>query len=370
MSQRFRPSGCGSFFGDHYVYDQVVPKTHFLRQLKDLIPWEELTKGLLSCYQGGAEYGPIPYHPALLIKVLALAFLYNLSERQVEEFVRYNLAAKFFVGLGVDQVAPDHSTLSVFKDRILAQRGAQAFDEVFQGIVRIAKEKGIAFGPIQIVDATHSAADVDVKKDDERKEKGNGPRDKDAAWGSKGKKRTKTTDGKIVTVNKSFYGYKTHMSENAQSGIVTSVVATPGNWTDGKEFPRLVAKDQEAGVEAEIYAGDKGYDDGENHELLRAQGKKSALCLNDYRTEKKDSNKGLWVEMKESEEYKEGKKERYKIEQKNGEAKSRHGLGRCRYLGLAKYTVQALMVAMVMNLKRMVKLLCGATMSTKLAKAA
>ncbi|MDO8692191.1 MAG: transposase, partial [Dehalococcoidia bacterium] len=94
-----------------------MPKTHFLRQLKDLIPWEELTTGLLSCYQGGAQYGPIPYHPALLIKVLALAFLYNLSERQVEEFVRYNLAAKFLVGLGVDQVAPDHSTLSVFKDR-------------------------------------------------------------------------------------------------------------------------------------------------------------------------------------------------------------------------------------------------------------
>ncbi|MDO8692015.1 MAG: transposase [Dehalococcoidia bacterium] len=221
-----------------------------------------------------------------------------------------------------------------------------------------------------MVDATHSVADVDVKKDDERKADGKGPRDKDAAWGSKGKKRTKTVDGKTVMTNKSFYGYKSHFSLNAQNGIITSVVATPGNRTDGKEFPRLVAKDQEAGVEAEIYAGDKGYDDGENHELLRAEGKKSALCLNDYRTEKKDSNKGLWVEMKESAEYKEGKKERYKIEQKNGEAKSRHGLGRCRYLGLVKYAVQSILVAMVMNLKRMVKLLCGVTMSGKLAKAA
>lgn len=369
MTQRFRPSGCGSFFGDHYIYNQVVPKSHFLRQIKELIPWEELTRDLLSCYQGGAQYGPIPYHPALLIKMLALAFLYKLSERQVEEFVRYNLAAKYFVGLGVDQVAPDHSTLSVFRDRILAERGPQAFDELFQDIVRIAGEKGITFGPIQVVDATHSVADVDVKKENERKEKGQEPRDKDAAWGSKGKKRTKTVDGKTVMTNKSFYGYKTHFSLNAKSGMITSVTATPGNRTDGKEFPILLEKDQEVGVEAGIYAGDKGYDDGDNHELLRAEGKKSALCLNDYRTEKKDANKGLWVEMKESAEYKEGKKERYKIEQKNGEAKSRHGLGRCRYLGLAKYGVQALMVAMVMNLKRMVKLLCGVSLNKKLARA-
>ncbi|MBI2853686.1 MAG: transposase [Chloroflexi bacterium] len=92
--------------------------------------------------------------------------------------------------------------------------------------------------------------------------------------------------------------------------------------------------------------------------------------MNDYRTEKKNANKGLWIEMKESAEYQEGKKERYKIEQKNGEAKSRHGLARCRYLGLAKYAVQALMVGMVMNLKRMVKLLCGVTMTAKLARAA
>lgn len=370
MTERFRPSGCGSFFGDHYIYDQVVPKSHFLRQLKELIPWEKLTRRLVHCYQGQGEYGPIPYHPAVIIKMLVLAFLYKLSDRQTEEFVRYNLAARYFVGMAVDEAVPDHSTLSVFRERILTKRGPHAFDQLHQKIVKIIKEKGIVFGSVQVVDATHSTADVDVKKDNERKEKGQGPRDKDAAWGSKGKKRIKTTDGKTVMVNKSFYGYKTHMSVNARSGIVTSVVVTPGNWTDGKEFPRLVAKDQEAEVEAEIYAGDKGYDDGENHELLREKGKKSALCLNDYRTDKKNANKGLWLAMKESPEYQEGKKERYKIEQKNGEGKNRHGLGRCRYLGLAKYAVQSLLTAIAMNLKRMVKLLCGVSLSGKLARAA
>jgi len=60
-----------------------------------------------------------------------------------------------------------------------------------------------------------------------------------------------------------------------------------------------------------------------------------------------------------TEEYQQGKRERYKIERKFGEAKLRHGLGRCRYIGLEKYGVQAYLTAIVLNLKRMVKLISG-----------
>ena len=56
----------------------------------------------------------------------------------------------------------------------------------------LAKEKGISLGRIQVVDATHSIADVDVRKDDERRGRGSEARDRDAAWGSKGRQRVKT----------------------------------------------------------------------------------------------------------------------------------------------------------------------------------
>jgi IS5 family transposase len=136
-------------------------------------------------------------------------------------------------------------------------------------------------------------------------------------------------------------------------------VTTTGRLTDGQQFPELVKKDEEVGVEGEVYAGDKGYDDGENHELLWSKGKKSALILNRYRTEKKDGNKGPWLKLKESEEYQAGKKERYKVEQKFGEGKRYHDWGKCRYLGLKKYSVQSFLTAMALNLKRMVRLLTG-----------
>jgi hypothetical protein len=110
---------------------------------------------------------------------------------------------------------------------------------------------------------------------------------------------------------------------------------------------------------ASVYAGDKGFDDGENHELLRAKGKKSALVLNRYRTEKADVNQEVWRVLKASPAYRAGRKERYKIERKFGEAKQNHGLRRCRYLGWVRYALQAYLTVIVLNLKRMVKVLTG-----------
>src|SRR3972149_5747503 len=278
MPARFRPFGNNSFWGD-CLYEMAVPKTHFLRQLKGLIDWEKLTRGLADCYKGGAEYGPFPYNPTTVLKMLLLSYLYKMSERQIEEYVSDSLAARYFLDLAAHEAVPDHSTLSVFKDRILKRRGPEMFERMFKQVVCVAREKGIAFGKVQVVDATHTIADVDVKKDKERRDGGDKPRDEDAAWGVKGKKKVRTADGKMVKVNKSFYGYKTHMSLNAESRIVTSVLVTPGNKTDGGQFPELVEKDEQLRVDAKIYAGDKGYDDGENHYLLKEKGKSSALWI-------------------------------------------------------------------------------------------
>lgn len=96
---------------------------------------------------GGAERGPIPYQPALLMKMLVLAFLHELSERQTEEIARYNLAAKYSVDLGVDRVTPDHSTLGVFRERILAVKGPGAFDHLLGQVARMARKKGVSFMP-------------------------------------------------------------------------------------------------------------------------------------------------------------------------------------------------------------------------------
>jgi IS5 family transposase len=353
IKRRFKKLGDGSFFGD-YLYEHAVPENHFLRRLDDVVDWEPLTAKLIRLYRGRAKRGRPPYNPVVVLKMLLLSYLYDLSERQTEAYVNDSLSAKCFLGLAVDEAGPDHSTLTKFKERIEKQGKEALLEELLRDVIAMAISKGVAFGSIQVVDSTHTLAEVNVSKDDHREDQGKPRRDRDARWGVKGKKRRKGG-----TEPRYFYGYKTHATMNAESEMITSLVVTGGNAHDGKQFPTLVEKDGEQDLRIGTYAADRGYDDSENHYLLQTLGMHSAIILNDYRTQKKDKNKEVWIDLQNTPQYQAGTKERYKIERKFGEGKTNHGLRRCRYVGRLRYAIQAYLTAIVLNLKRMVKLLTG-----------
>jgi IS5 family transposase len=355
--ERFKELGSGSFFGD-YLYERAVSEEHFLRKLEEVVDWEVFTPKLVRLYRGKAKRGRPPYHPVVVLKILLLSYLYDLSERQVEAYVNDSLSAKWFLGLAVDEAAPDHSTLTKFKGRIERQGKEALLEELLREVVMMAMRKGVEFGSIQVVDSTHTLADVNVPKDDGRQNRGEPPRDGGARWGVKGKRGGKR-GGKKRSKPHYFLGYKMHTAMNAASDMITSIVTTAGNAHDGKQFPALVKKDRQQGLPVDTYAADRGYDDSENHYLLETLGMHSGILLNRYRTEKKDKNKQVWIELKETPQYQAGKRERYKIERKFGEAKANHGLRRCRYVGRLRYAIQAYMTAIALNLKRMVKLLTG-----------
>ena len=362
--QRFVETGSSSFFGE-YLYDQVVPAEHFLRQLKQIIKWERFTQKLIRLYKGGGVVGRPPFDPALVLKMELIAYLYNLTERQVEVYLNENLPAKYFVGLAADQSAPDHSTLTVFRERLIQRGKLKVFGEMLEEIVKIALQSGIQFGSIQIVDSVHSIANVNTDKDQKRQNKGKGPRDPDARWGVKHKRKVQTEDGKKEEQVQYFYGYKAHVSLNAENGLMTSLECTSGEAYDGHHFTSLVEHDLEQELPLEIYTADKAYDDGENHYNLEVRGLHSAIRLKKTRTGKKDNNKQVWFDLQKTAQYQQGLKERYKIERKFGEAKQGHGLGRCRYLGRMGFAVQAFFTAIMLNLKRMVKLLTGVGFKTQ-----
>jgi len=362
--ERFVETGSGSFFGE-YLYDQVVPQGHFLRQLKQIIEWERFTRKLICLYKGGGIVGRPPFDPALVLKVELIAYLYNLTERQVEVYVNENLPAKYFVGLAVDQRAPDHSTLTVFRERLVKRGKLKVFEEMLAEIVQIALKKGIQFGAIQIVDSVHSIANVNTDKDQQRQKKGKEPRDPNARWGVKHKRKVHTEEGKEEEQVEYFYGYKAHVSLNAENGLITSLECTSGEVYDGHHFTTLVDHDLQQALPVAIYTADKAYDDGENHYNLKMRGLHSAIRLMRTRTGKKDANKQVWLDLCQTPQYQQGLKERYKVERKFGEAKQGHGFGRCRYLGRLGFTVQAYFTTIMLNLKRMVKLLTGVGFKTQ-----
>ncbi len=368
-TQRYVETGSHSFYGE-YLYDQIVPQDHFLRKLRQIIAWEKFTRKLIRLYKGEGVVGRPPFDPALVLKVELIAYLYNLSERQVEVYINENLPAKYFVGLAVDQKAPDHSTLTVFRERLIQRGKLKVFEEMLDEIVRIALQSGVQFGPIQIVDSVHSIANVNTAKDKKRQDKGKGPHDPDAQWGVKHKRKVKTEEGKEIEQTEYFFGYKAHVSLNAEVGLITSLEVTSGEAWDGHHFCSLVDHDLEQKLPLNTYAADRGYDDGNNHFYLEQCGLHSAIHLKGKRIGKKDDNKEVWVELVKTPQYQQGLKERYKIERKFGEGKQGHGLGRCRYIGQAKFAIQAFFTAITLNLKRMVKLLTGVGFKTQVAPAA
>lgn len=383
---RFKKDTQNSFFGD-FLYAQILPKNHFLVKAKDAIPWERFTTKLLRYYKGGGEYGRSAYEPAKILRMLLLSYLYNISERDTEEFVTLNLAGKYFVGLGADEPAPDHTSLTTFKERIIHAVGIKGYEAVFNELLRVAMDQGISFGQIHTVDSVHTIANVNLPKDTFRKEKeGKGPRDPDARWGVKKMKRIKQADGTLREVKDSFYGYKTHVSRDTKSGLVTALTITSGETADGGEFQPLVNKDRRLGMVAEgkpvvndgiitveggtAYTADKAYDDGDNHEFLKARNLQSAIILKDTRTtSKQKKNNALWQAFKDREIYKKATALRYMAEQPFGIAKRCHGFTRCRYLGKTRMAIQSYLTFMAINLKQIMKATTGVGFRGSLAYA-
>ena len=140
---------------------------------------------------------------------------------------------------------------------------------------------------------------------------------------------------------------------------MTGVIPGHANDYGGHKLRKLVEKDLSKRIEVGTVAGDKGYDDGDNHYYLGNKGINSAIRLNNYRTKKKDKNKEGWLKLKQSQGYTEGLRERYKVERKFGEARKWHGFRRCRYVGFIRHAIQSYLTFMALNLKRLVKLLTG-----------
>ena len=69
----------------------------------------------------------------------------------------------------------------------------------------------------------------------------------------------------------------------------------------------------------------------------------------------------MWLELQATETYQRGTKARYRVEQVFGWAKAWGGFERCRYLGSARYRLQAFFTFLVCNTKRLVKRLTGIT---------
>ena len=131
----------------------------------------------------------------MLFKVVFLQFLYDLSDREVQDQVNLHLACKWVAGLMPEEAAPDHSTIGRFRARL----GPEKFQEIFNMIIARARAAGLIHDRVRIIDATHLQAKADPFRlpeapPDTPSAEAPGSPDPDARFGRKSEKR-------------SFYGY-------------------------------------------------------------------------------------------------------------------------------------------------------------------
>jgi len=148
-------SANGSFSGN-FIYDQLLRRRpHFLFDLSRAVDFSFVEAALKDFY---VSWGRDPWDPVLMFKMVFLQFLYDLSDRDIEEQCTWNLLFKSFLGLSAEELPPDHTVLCRFRQRL----GAEGFQRLFNQVVEQARTQGLVSDRLHIIDATHMTAKVDL----------------------------------------------------------------------------------------------------------------------------------------------------------------------------------------------------------------
>ena len=119
----------------NYDLNEIVQENHPLKKIKKVIKFESLA---YLIKEGVPEIGRNGYGLEVGIKCLFLQFYYDLSDRQLEERLRYDIVLRWFCDFELKDQTPDHS----FMHRIREKLGANKVGRVLKRINKEAKKIG------------------------------------------------------------------------------------------------------------------------------------------------------------------------------------------------------------------------------------
>ncbi len=141
---------------DHAIFEATVPGDHYLRRVLAVIDFERFREEVASCYS--SNQGRPAIEPVLLLKLEFLEYHYNLSDRQVVDQARYNMAYRYFLGLSLHSPLPHHTLLTVFRERL----GVERHLKLFEAIVDQGRQHGLVKDRLRLKDATHLIANIAI----------------------------------------------------------------------------------------------------------------------------------------------------------------------------------------------------------------
>ncbi len=287
-----------------------------LDRLMGLVKWYRFEK--LMGHMRDEGPGRPGYPVLVLFRALLLQSLYGLSERELEEALNDRLSFKRFVGLSLEDAAPDHTVLNRFRNRLVEEK---LLEKLFLELDRQLEKAGVMLKRGTMLDATLIEA-VSVPPKDNRPSS-----DPDARFAKRQGKGGST------------FGYKAHMGVDEGSGLIRSVITTPANVNDTTPADDLIRGDEG------VVWGDAAYHTHARWARLKAEGVKPRLARrpNKHHPE-------LPARLKRYNRL--IARRRAAVETTFATLKCRMRLTCIRYVGLAKAQAQVLMASIAFNMRR------------------
>ena len=307
------------------LLSETLGQNERLERIAAAVDWERLGRVVAGIY--ASPEGRPSYPPLLMVKVLLLEQWYNLSDPQMEEALGDRLSFRRFVGLGLQDDTPDHSTISRFRSE-LAGRGLS--ERLFEELGAQLEEQGLLVKTGTLLDATLVEAQVRRPSTDA----GLGTqskRDPDADWTRSGRQR------------RSHFGYKMHVGVDQGTGLVRRAELTPAKVAESAVADRLVCGDELA-----VY-GDRAYESKRRRAWLRSQGIDDCIM---HRSHKNQRRLPAWQQERNAE----ISPVRALVEKVFGTLKRSYGYGRVRYCGLRRNSLEMWFKLMAYNLRKVVAL--------------
>jgi transposase len=120
----------------HCLYAYLLAKYshHWLVQFHQVIDLTPIEQGCAGFHQGSGKGSAVVHPVPRLVRALLVKYLFDLSYRETEEKIDRDLLVKWFVGYGLFESPPDHTTLQRFEIWVLSHRPRLFFDEILRQI--------------------------------------------------------------------------------------------------------------------------------------------------------------------------------------------------------------------------------------------
>jgi transposase len=230
--------------------EEMIPREHRLRRLQRVLDLSFVHEAVRERYC--QDNGRPSIDPEVVVRLFLLQAIEGIGEvRELMRQVQVNLAYRWFIGYELDEVLPDHSTLSKALDRF----GDAVFNELFSRSIAQCRKSGLIEGKVLHVDATTIRADLDRGKVNQP-----GSTDSEARLG-------RFPDGTIKP------GYKQQTVVDDANRVVLGIEVRPANESEHDSVVTVIDEVIERlGSRPEVVCADGAYGSGVNMAALEERG--------------------------------------------------------------------------------------------------